>query len=122
VSDTPEQQTKWLVEIADFLQEHDSSFACNCEPTIEYDVNAVVHTEACATNYQDHADAVLRQAAWLITSQETRRAALIEAPATAIFWIEDAGNYGAPTKDEILPQLRAALAPLYAEFRRTPDC
>ena len=35
---------------------------------------------------------------------------LLSELETAIAWIEDAGNYGAPTKDEVLPQLRAAVA------------
>lgn len=60
----PEQYSKWLVEAANFLAEHNDWFACDCDAYQESDTGAWIHQEEkCASFWEDHLDIMLREVA-----------------------------------------------------------
>jgi hypothetical protein len=67
---TPEQYAKWLVEIANFLGDHNDWFECDCDAYMESDTGAWIHQEnKCASFWEDHIDIVLRETAALLTAE-----------------------------------------------------
>jgi DNA-binding TFAR19-related protein (PDSD5 family) len=65
-----------------------------------------------STHWSRQAGILVRNAAEAFREIERLRSVNIELASqleTAIVWIEDSGNLYAPTQDEILPQLRAAV-------------
>lgn len=120
MSDTPEQQAKWLVELADFLGEHDASFECNCNPTIEWDVNASICQDRCASHMQDHADIVLRQSAEALLQSAARERGLSLAAdqysESRDYWKQEHGKALAE-----LGRLRSILIAMYQGGESLPS-
>jgi len=69
---SPDDLSKALIELADWLNEHNSVFECDCEDYeepkgyMESDTGAYIHSDECPTNYEHHFDIIIRSAANII--------------------------------------------------------
>lgn len=85
-TDSPEQMSKWLYQLADFLEDEGAgAFECTCVReggdygTYESDTNAYTHADNCPTNMQDSAGIILRSSAAFFAAHDCKLVAAGDA-------------------------------------------